>query len=1197
MAILSGDIKLYASQVMDDVAEGGGAPTSSVILDGASNQVFPDISEFDRAAGRVSLRKLFIGVGTENTDTYLGSNVIVAEPPTDPNVSVTLFTTGDTFDRRDAARTRIESFLNQGPEWSGFLYENHIAGQRSIQIFQRPTTEMPPVGRTLTLIFNEGLPNTVIQYVRITRTSSVIRLFYDEASGKDYEAQIVTAEISDALRSDFAGTPATRTFTRRTAGTRLRDTLVADAATYAGVVPLVAPARIGDVTALAQSVYTQLVPSAQTEIPLTDLKPNGEQAIFSAAGIPFNFSTSIAFSATNSIAVGQGILPGSLRINTGSVTVEDSGGALVVGTQQIGVVDYGQGVIRITDLNVGYPGTKSVSYTPAASPVRALNTASWAVTAEARSATYVTIIDPPPAPGTTSLSYMAQGRWYTLLDTGNGQLKSSNGYYGAGTINFITGSMVVTLAALPDVGSKVLATYGLPTTEKRRSGIAIKVQTRIQLTHGAVAPGTVSISWVSNSVPQSSTDNGRGLLQGDATGAIDYITGLVILKPAWLPTSAAEFTIQYSWGDPFVENFVSPERMPDGSLLIPLSHPNVMPRTVKVEWNTLYDLADLAFSKTITTKFVASIRVDPIVTVLDNGTGAFSTRPETSAVINYAAGTVQFKPETFIALPSTTWKQVSIGTRVVGSNIFEDFKNVFAGYTYSQIGARFPDDPTAYVKVSYRTTAAGSAATETHLFRPEADLTDGFREPIVDGSCTVTIAGRRYLDRQGSLVSAVDYATGAATTSGSLNYSSGLAKFTVLNEGAANAGTVDGLTTLQGPMPVMAVEFRTSAAPLRPSSFIVQFVVADDFNQTVRTVSADAQGVIKNAVVDGSIDMQTGVVTLRFGAWVTAAGNEAQPWFDASKVQDGKIFLAKAVLADTIRYAAVAYSYLPLDAALLRLDPVRLPQDGRVPIFRNGGFVVLGNTKKIVSTVSNGQVIDCARVRLSRVRITGATGVPINTGYTANLESGLVTIVSTAGWAQPVTIEHRIEDMLRLSDVQINGQLAFTRPITHEYPISGSYLSTALISDDLKSRVSTFFDQATWDGVTFTGDPVGNVAPATYNTVAAPLVVTNRGAVSERWALHFTSSSTFNIIGEHVGVIGIGSINTLTAPINPATGTPYFSMPTLGWGVGWSVGNVVRIDTVGTTYPLWVVRTVRQGAESVQDDSFTLLVRGDVNRP
>ncbi len=119
MPIQSGDVKLLKSAVMADVPEGGGAPTGLVIADGVSNAIFPDISELDRAGGRVNLRKTFVQVATDDTDTYFGANVIVAEPPQDERVSVTLFSTRKTFDTREQAQTRIEAYLNKGPEWAG----------------------------------------------------------------------------------------------------------------------------------------------------------------------------------------------------------------------------------------------------------------------------------------------------------------------------------------------------------------------------------------------------------------------------------------------------------------------------------------------------------------------------------------------------------------------------------------------------------------------------------------------------------------------------------------------------------------------------------------------------------------------------------------------------------------------------------------------------------------------------------------------------------------------------------------------------------------------------------------------------------------------------------------------------------------------------------------------------------------------
>jgi hypothetical protein len=82
-----------------------------------------------------------------------------------------------------------------------------------------------------------------------------------------------------------------------------------------------------------------------------------------------------------------------------------------------------------------------------------------------------------------------------------------------------------------------------------------------------------------------------------------------------------------------------------------------------------------------------------------------------------------------------------------------------------------------------------------------------------------------------------------------------------------------------------------------------------------------------------------------------------------------------------------------------------------------------------------------------------------------------------------------------------------------------------------------------------------------------------------------------------VGVIALGNTSTDCAPLNPATGSPYFTLPALGWGNGWAAGNVLRFNTIGAQFPVWIVRTVQQGPETVTDDAFTLLIRGDVDTP
>lgn len=501
------------------------------------------------------------------------------------------------------------------------------------------------------------------------------------------------------------------------------------------------------------------------------------------------------------------------------------------------------------------------------------------------------------------------------------------------------------------------------------------------------------------------------------------------------------------------------------------------------------------------------------------------------------------------------------------------------------------------VQVSFQAGGGGSAQEESAVAAGEMglDLTNRFGESIVPGSVNFRFGGKTYFDRLGSLYTDLDVATGAATLAGTINYSTGEVTVTQWANGVPNSVTLTALVTAAGDNLVSGVTFRVPVSPVRPGSLQL---LATRLVGGLINVTANIDGSISGTSVRGEVDYETGVVGVEFGQLVVAAGNEDEPWYDESAVDDdGNIWRPEMVFAETIRFNAVAFSYLPLDADLIGLDPVRLPQDGRVPIFRKGGFAVIGHSKtSSPMTVSDDQTIDLGRVRVSRIRVVGADGVTINTGYEEDLEAGTVTFTDVTDYAQPVVIEDRVEDLVQVSDVQISGQLAFTRPITHDYPV-GSFVSSALIAGDLKARVSTLFDQASWDGVTWQDSIVGSPATASYNATLSPVEVENFGAVSERWALRFTSTTAFQIIGEHVGIIGTGSINTDTAPLNPATGTPYFTMRALGWGTGWAIGNTVRLTTVGAQFPVWAVRTVQQGAETVLDDSFELLIRGDVDRP
>lgn len=1204
MPIKTGDVKLVKSANMADVAEGGGGPTGQAIPDGVSNAIFPDISELDRAVGRVNARKVFVSVQSDDTETYLGANVIVADPPKDPRVSVTLFSTKQTFDTREQAQTRIEAYLNKGPSLPGYLFENHIAGQRVVQLFQRPSDAVPNVGQTLVLIENEGLPTQKEQYIRATAVSVVERTFtYD--GDKDYKAAVVTVAISDALRFDFTGSPASRTFTRATNSTKTRDTVVADAGTYVGVVPLTQAANVGDFTIKGASIYTQLVPSAQTETPISFVPPYAAAGLPVPGAAPVSYTASHAWNTSIKFNLPGGCLPGSLSIVTDGVTIFDDAGLLKTASGTLGTIDYANGILSLNSGSMS--GSKAVTYTPAAQLQRAPQSAEIAVTPESRSQSYVGTVNPVPQPGTLAISYMAQGRWYVLSDAGNGTLKGLDASYGAGTFNKNTGAFVVTLGALPDVGSSLILTWNAPTQETQQPTSVLKASQALQLAPPegkSVQPGTLTITWPHESGTGTRTASAAtsGELSGDATGSLNVAQNLVSFAPNVMPPVGTLLTVDYVAGPKQEDSFAHPSRDGQGKVPVTATLGSIEPGSLEIEWNTLTDTAVLGV---YTLQQIQAMGlglwngVDPTQYARDDGAGNVLRAGQVIGSVNYATGAVQFQPDVTVKIPSPVYGAQRLGR---ASGVGQMFRLNYGGINYVDAPSLYPNDESGRVLLRYNSAGSTSNHSETFTFSPSFRLVPGVNAQVVTGSVVLHNGGFHgpWGDNgQGTLR---EFTPSGWVTRGSINYLSGAVTLTSWSAGATNSITRASCVTTVGENISSEYVFRTGAAPLRPGSLSIQFARAVGGTQTV---TAGIDGTISASGVSGNVDYDTGLVRVRFGTVVTAAGNETEPWFDAENVRpDGKIFRPEPVAASSLRYSAVAYSYLPLDAALLGIDPVRLPSDGRVPIFRPGGFAVVGHTGRITASVSNGQTIDCARVRLSRVRVVGHNGGLVNTGYVTDLEAGTVTFTDVTGYSQPVTIEHRIEDMAVVRDVQINGEISFTRPLTHAYPLaspgdplSGSFVSSALAAGDLFARVSKVVDQKTWSAL-WSDALQGEAATAKFNHAQFPIAVTNRGAVTERWMLRFGGNGTsYDVIGEHVGVIAVGDTSSDCAPVNPATGVPYFTVPWRGWGSGWAAGNVLRVNTIGAELPVWVVRTVQQGPETVTDDAFTLLVRGDVDNP
>jgi len=580
-------------------------------------------------------------------------------------------------------------------------------------------------------------------------------------------------------------------------------------------------------------------------------------------------------------------------------------------------------------------------------------------------------------------------------------------------------------------------------------------------------------------------------------------------------------------------------------------------------------------------------------TATDDGAGNFLGVQY--GAINYATGLLTFKPTDVIV--RNTWTDSSGGTSVGGNAESSSSGNTWSSTAVNDVWGA------SVVRVRYRKDT-GTPAVRQDTMNPQPmviNLTPRNAETIVPGSVGFWFAGWYYEDRSdGLLWTNINTVTDVGTVAGVINYKSGLATIGWWNAGynftGQQAVRIATLLTAYGEWTAERAFFRTAGSPLRPASLFVQATAEDG---TLMTGTADANGNITGTWMRGSVQQEMGVVRVEFGQLVTAAGNEAEPWYSESAVVGGMIWKPKNTIPATIRYNAVVLANLPLNADILGIDPVRLPTDGRVPIYRPADVVVLHSTltTTLPETAAAAATYSAGRTSLSDLWVLDAEGAAVDTAhYLADLAAGTITMAADldlGATPQPLVIRHRIEELNLLSDVQINGQLTLTTPLGRAFDASDAWLSSALLFGDLQARVTNLFDQNTWTSV-WSNALIGAQATGQFNDIDFPVEVFNEGAVSERWRINFTSSTAFQVIGENLGVIATGTTAADLQPVNALTGHPYFTLRAAGWGAGWAAGNQVRFNTVAAVAPIWIARTVLPGA-TLAGDSVGLQLRGDTD--
>lgn len=1214
------DVKLLESQRLTDNSDGGGLATANEVVDGAVNNVFDDISRIDRVNGDVSLRKVFAQATDATTETYSGLHLIVAEPPADPRVSTVLFETGSWADERSDARSFVERYLDESVITRMIPYDRQLAGQRSLLVYQRPELRLPEIGEVYVL---KNDTTGLTEFVRVSDVDHQVETFTDVDG--NFPVRVITMTLSQPLTQEFAGSQPNRYFRIDTGASVLRSSIVGDAARYKGVAPLAEDANVGDVAIKVGTVFGQLVPATTSEVGILDAEPAGEVRILPAGNAAIARAVQpLSLDGTKTIYSPRALRAGAVVLQlifraTGAnpavtATSNEDGSWSYTGNGSVVITAMDEEAGTVTLTQAFFNGLNDYDYVLTSTPHVAMPGSPLSfqqpVTISTRGYVYLATLRPTPVPGTLTVSFRALGKWYELRDDGTGALVGETGV-GSGLVNFATGSVSVTLGALPDIGSSVIFAWGGDSAVEIRAGdLDIEPpRVEINLSSGNCEPGSLAIGWTSGGIARTAGDDGAGSITGDATGRIVYSTGQVVLVPTLLPDADTQFTVDYDSGDaPDMELF-HPDAV-GGFVTVTVAGAPIRPGSVLLAHAVQFDgnnglpgSGDYGIPRLTTATWQ----------LVDDGQGQLrylDGTVRTGSSVNYATGEIVFPIGftrrtavlTYDAFENPTPSRLAdaITNQYTPTNRFGKWPiGVGAwekGFTYvngSPVTVQFKRDvvvDTARNEV----TPAPALSIDLTVEKPGA---------IVPGSLLLTFGGRTYIDRGGTLYYGVSASTSAGTVGGTIDYATGRATITGWQPGSASAITVGAMLVELSPLPLATVHARTPGSPLRPGSFTV--VAVRDSDSAAISGVADTNGNISSPEMHGYVDVTTGVFSIAFGGYVLDAGltvdEKAEPWYSAGAVDaDGYIWRPGPIVPGSLKFNCVIQSALPLDPDIIGINPVRLPMDGRVQVFRAGDTVVIHDTQAetLPDNLSAGQVCALPRGGLATVVLYDQEGAAVDPAlFTSDLEVGSVAMadpLDLSAYMQPLVASHRIEDMALCTDAQITGHLSLAQALSHGYTAANSLVSSALVLGDVQGRYERLFAQNTWTNV-WSDELIGSAptSGAQYNDVTYPIQVLNRDAITQRWRLAFTSSTVFNIVSEELGIIGTGSTATGAAPLNPETGQPYFIMPAAGFGAGWATGNQIRFNTVAAGAPVWIARVVKSGPATEQDDQTKLLVRWD----
>ncbi|KAA1165485.1 hypothetical protein EU508_00700 [Pseudoalteromonas fuliginea] len=445
-----------------------------------------------------------------------------------------------------------------------------------------------------------------------------------------------------------------------------------------------------------------------------------------------------------------------------------------------------------------------------------------------------------------------------------------------------------------------------------------------------------------------------------------------------------------------------------------------------------------------------------------------------------------------------------------------------------------------------------------HSFTTSLAITLGAGETVLKGSVKLKKTGGETVykdDSQGRFISGgyvfatIDYDTGVITEIDSVNYN----------------GTVTenlGALIQKGALTINAKQWQLPSSSFARDSVYITFETAAG---ATFSASSDLSGNITGTNCTGTVSA-TGYVDLAF---------------------------SEDVKPDSIRFDYNEIEVTTVPAPPGGFDTSTLPNNGTVPIFYTFNPVSVQNRKRTAAaTLSSGQTITVL-ADADFIDIVDSLGASLwsvtDDNYSYDAVTGDITINAGISAFSPPFIITAIQSELALIDAIDNNTLILLTPLKRAYP-AGATVSSVQVLGDFQAQTKDERTLAAWQN-NF-GD-TGAAASSAINTTQYPLELTNIGAIAQRWAIVFTSTTAYNVIGESVGNIYSGDTLNDCAPINSFAGAPYFILRKEAFGAGLNPGEAFLFETLAASKPIMVTRSVSPGHSEIVRDNSTLSFRGN----